>query len=473
MYTQPNHISYFIQDENGEDILMPEFRNESARFFSFWSLERPYVDGRLRYHLGQIFMLKTLKNLTNKGYNTYAVICDPEALIHARQRLESIHEDKETIRRFLNSQLGPGQRVFALSELIAREREISEEEFNNINRNILNSLNNFRMSIPPNQLNENARKDIQIFRESRDVGIPPSLKPLYNQSRRNIDIPDKNLKSVIYAYKTRNTWFELGGISDAATYLIRENTRRLETPMVVLEGWRNAYAWQMPQGAYRHAFTDYKNNNQWPVMGLLRNFPASSGDCYMGINNKGSCIFLDSTDDELVSKLESIKPEVREEMDFLLFEAPALSAQESNERLIEYLHGLQDKCGFLLKKAKGSGLTTSGQTVLKKSKESNISGMMGRDQKLIPFLLLFILLSIFFTSLFVSSSFLTKEFGFLNILLSFLIAFAAFITIGSLALIVLKIISPNKWNNFIDTALDVVKSFKKSSKFQRKGNNNE
>src|SRR4051794_28244115 len=88
----------------------------ARRYLTFWSMEPPYKDGRLRYHLGQVFMLAEMQRLLAEGNEVSAVVCDPPVILNARSRPES-DSQRVTIERFLHAVQTDGIGLLRLSDL--------------------------------------------------------------------------------------------------------------------------------------------------------------------------------------------------------------------------------------------------------------------------------------------------------------------------------------------------------------------
>lgn len=108
-------------------------------YFTFWSMEPPYRDGRLRYHLGQLFMLKQMEFLIAAGDPVASVICDGPSVLYARSRPQS-RTQRDTIERFLQAVRPLGVDVYRLSELCGDARDYDPDRFKHIERGPCRSL---------------------------------------------------------------------------------------------------------------------------------------------------------------------------------------------------------------------------------------------------------------------------------------------------------------------------------------------
>src|SRR4051812_24559689 len=100
----------------------------AKHYLTFWSMEPPYKEGRLRYHLGQVFMLAEMHRLLTEGNKVSAVVCDPPVVVKARSRPES-DSQRATIERFLRAVQADDIGLFRLSDLCRDTRRSDATSF--------------------------------------------------------------------------------------------------------------------------------------------------------------------------------------------------------------------------------------------------------------------------------------------------------------------------------------------------------
>jgi len=435
-------ISYLLKTESGEDELRAG-QYDGAHYLTFWSMVAPYSNGRLRFHLGQLYVIQLLNKLSSLGCKTSAIICDSESQTHSKDRAESIAMDKEVLRGFLARNLAATNVVF-LSEMIEAEKRINNTDFKLCHDRLLNALNEFRVSIPSENLSPEVKKVLRKYREPElKSDIPECLQPLVRSISRSINMPAHFLLPIIYAFKTRPAWLEVGGLADTAAFLMSYHSREiaLGNQIILIEARRNAYPWLILQAAYRHAYPEHDHDEAWPLMGFLNNVPSLKGVGYMNSDEVSSVLYLDSTDKELKTSIKRYPASALGAVDKMFCEQ-AIQPPKGNkpqERLFNIICSIRQTSNDYLFKSKfiatplTANAASSAETIPQASKH---------------FTLTTVVLLIAFLFVLYASVVLFKQYGILYMVMALCVTFVIFVTVGSFVMTKMGILKPKHWDGY-------------------------
>ena len=445
-------INFLDLDSSGKDILSTN-RIPNSQYFTFWGVGRVYPNDKFRYHLGQLYVIEILKELSLEGLKTFAVICDTEPLVFSKDQQDGMRRDIETIRRFLHENLRGCSDIRFLSEMIKNEKNYYKDDFNYYHNGILHSLNYFRNTIDSGQLPDPINEEINKFRDplSNIKKINKNVLPMIRAANSNFRLPLINLLPIIYIYRNRPAWFEISSLADVSSFFTCYNKRHENKPMVLIEAKRNSYSWMFLQGAFRYGFKNYKKENYWPRMGFIDNVPGLNGNEAMQLNNPENCIFMDSSSQEIQRQLKSANSEVISKIHYMITGINKnISTQEKSNDILGFIKNKQEinkpflTINNLLEASGTSNLHSTGEIAVYSSNSNP------ENKQIILYCTLFVLV---FFGLITGTSFLMEKYGFFNLANSFFISFATFSFIVVTILLLFKRITPKLWKDIFDKIL--------------------
>lgn len=275
-------------------------------YFTFWSMQPPYQDGRLRYHVGQLFMLKRMELLTAAGYPVASVVCDGPSVLYARSQPQSeIHRD--TIERFLRAVQPPSVDVYRLSELCSEARGNDPGRFNHVEQALAAAYTNLTAAFDEVPISGQAHSDLVLARWSGFDGIPYSLQSVVRRLSRDLPrLEPKHVLSLLYAFRDRPTWFESQNLSATGAMLADLCRRASDASPLIMEAKRNSYVWLALEALRLTDLNDSLHGVDWPQLDATDNISNTTYTRPMTIGDPASCIFVDATDLELRQKLAQV-----------------------------------------------------------------------------------------------------------------------------------------------------------------------
>lgn len=266
----------------------------SKNLFTFWSMEPPYAEGKLRYHLGQVAMLERMAKNILAGGRSSAVICDPPVILSARAR-PNAEMQRETIENFIRRVGDSNIKVYLLSDLNADFRTRDEVKYGLVEAELLVSFAQFNSVSSGLQLSTQALSDLASFRSGSPKSVPLSLNVSLAKLKEHFSSDEQSLLTTLYAFKHRASWFESHHIAaTAATLSILGEINADPRPPIILEADRNAYPWLVLKFLYDQAKQRANiSQNYWPNLELCANVPSIDGNSFMRLSESGGCLFLD------------------------------------------------------------------------------------------------------------------------------------------------------------------------------------
>lgn len=271
----------------------------SKTYLTFWSLEPPYQNGRLRYHLGQLFVLERITRLLEESNRVSAIICDPSAILESRARNEDVIHHRMKIEAFLRS-VGPvGLSVYSLSDKIREERTRDQKAFQAAEEAFLSSYAKIGGIIAALDFSQQALLDIKRYREPASDGpYEDSLSSALEQMDKQTGLPAKLALPTLYAFKYRAPWFEPHSLAATGAYLALHGSR---CPNVaILEAKRNAYAWLVLEALAPREI------GAWTASEFIDNVPSLEGNGYMRLADNAGCLFLDSSMHDVTDRVRRL-----------------------------------------------------------------------------------------------------------------------------------------------------------------------
>ncbi|MEM8576739.1 MAG: patatin-like phospholipase family protein [Pseudomonadota bacterium] len=274
-------------------------------YLTFWSMEPPYFDGRLRYHLGQISMLERLAANIEAGGRSTAIICDPPVILSSRNRPEA-RQQRDTIYRFLRILSHKDVEIFFLSDINSGFRN-EEEAYQAIEAQSLVSFADINSVAASIELSNQARTDLAANRSSVVAEPSFSLEAPLKILRQYFDVSDTELLATLYAFTYRATWFESHHLAATAATLalLTESTDNGKAP-VILEAERNAYPWLVVQTLVKHACSKGTLDGiSLPALELCKSIPGIDGSPYMRLSEGATCLFIDEPHQDFIRKINN------------------------------------------------------------------------------------------------------------------------------------------------------------------------
>lgn len=294
------------------------------RYFTFWSMEPPYHEGRLRYHLGQLFMLKRMDSLAAAGHPVASVICDGPSVLYARSRPQS-QTQRDTIERFLRAVTPPNVGVYRLSELCSEARTSDPDRFKHVEQALAGAYANLAARFGEIPMSAQARSDLALARYDAFGEVPYSLESLVRRLSKELpQLEPKHVLSLLYAFCDRPMWFEGQNLSATGALLAGLCAKSGDGSPLVMEAKRNSYAWLALEALRLTNLNDSLQGVAWPQLAATENVSNTRNTGPMAISEPASCIFLDSTDLELRQRLAEVSPEWVTETNRLLHNNPTL-----------------------------------------------------------------------------------------------------------------------------------------------------
>lgn len=291
-----------------------------AEYITFWSLEDAYSNEKLRYHLGQVYMLEIMNRLVEEGAAITALICDSDGLETQFRRYEYWMEQTRAISRTIELLSDRSVSIQRLSSRIQHRKRENPNRFKRFRLEISEAILLFRDEVRDFPLSESADRDIHKYRMFLpDESIPKSLAPLVAKLQRKFQIPPYILLPAAYAFIHRPNWFSTAWFADVIACLVLDDAGQ-NTP-IILESQRNAYSWLVMACIFEIAKTDNDDlvDYFWPTTLFVPYVPSIGGD-YMNLNSPEACIFLDSTDEELSHQVKSTPNNIRSQYNKMILD---------------------------------------------------------------------------------------------------------------------------------------------------------
>jgi predicted acylesterase/phospholipase RssA len=317
-----------------------------THYFTFWSMAPPYRNGRLRYHLGQLFMLKQMEHFSATGHSVASVVCDGPSVLYARSRPQS-KTQRETIERFLRAVRPPEVDVYRLSELCSEARDSDIDKFKHIERALSEAYANLITTFAEVRVSGQASSDLVTARWNGFEVVPYSLEPIVR--RLNSELPrlePKHILSLLYAIRDRPTWFESQNLSTTGAMLANLCTRAGDASPAIMEAKRNSYVWLALEALRFMDPHDTLHGVDWPHLAATENILNTTGTGPMAISDPATCIFIDATDLELRRKLAEVPQLWVTETNELLHNNPATDISPILES-VQSLRGRTRPTGLL------------------------------------------------------------------------------------------------------------------------------
>jgi Patatin-like phospholipase len=315
-------------------------------YFTFWSMEPPYQDGRLRYHLGQLFMLKRMEFLTAAGHPVASVVCDGPSVLYARSRPQS-QTQRDTIERFLRAVRPPGVEVYRLSELCSEARDSDPDRFKHVEQALAATYVNLTAAFAEVQISGQAHADLVLARWNGFGGVPYSLESVVERLGRDLpQLEPKHVLSLLYAFRDRPMWFEGQNLSATGAMLADLCTKAGDKLPLIMEAKRNSYPWLALEALRLTDPNDSLHDVAWPQLDATDNISNTTDTGPMAISDPASCIFIDATDLELRQKLAKVSQPWVTETNRLLHGNPTIRTSPILEAILG-LRGRTRSTGLL------------------------------------------------------------------------------------------------------------------------------
>lgn len=286
---------------------------ESSEVFTFWSVEPPFPGRRLRYHLGQLAMIRQMQLMAKRGQHVRAALCDAFHLMPALYENppgsgtqgRSAHQDVEVPRLFVSTLAGDGITACAMSELICEELGLGTPGFQRLRDAVALASLHFQDAMLRYPGWGQLREALGPFRGCRaSAAVSPDLGRFvaHLQKELNISIAKHILLATAYAFGARPTWWNAAWVSYFTAFLACRHARK---PLVILEADRSAYAWLTMTALFLMVRVQQPSGvpSAWPPFGVLAPLPAADGVGPMMLARRRGCIFLDAPHSELVDNL--------------------------------------------------------------------------------------------------------------------------------------------------------------------------
>jgi predicted acylesterase/phospholipase RssA len=280
---------------------------QPTRYFTFWSMEPPYKDGRLRYHLGQAAMLELMEALATSGCEVSAVVCDPPVILNSRSRPES-DSQRATIERFLRTTGSETMAVLRMSDLCRDARRADPGRFEHIEDAVVSHFKLFHVAASELHLSEQARRDLSAYRAPVAGEPPVSLAGPLAELGRRFAGDAEDLLQLLYAFVNRPTWFESHNLAATAAMLSHLVVSAPQISTVILEAERNAYSWLTLRALAHHPDQRDRLLTEFPQLRLTRSVPSIAGGVSMRLAEADSCLFIDSPQLDVAARLRSASP---------------------------------------------------------------------------------------------------------------------------------------------------------------------
>jgi NTE family protein len=315
-------------------------------YFTFWSMEPPYLDGRLRYHLGQLFMLKRMEFLIAAGHPVASVVCDGPSVLYARSRPQS-QTQRDTIERFLQAVRPPGVDIYRLSELCSDARDSDPERFKHVEQALAAAYANVTAAFTEVQISGQAHSDLVLARWNGFEGVPYSLESVVRRLSRDLPrLEPTHILSLLFAFRDRPMWFEGQNLSATGAMLADLSTKATDALPVIMEAKRNSYVWLALEALRLTDPNDSLNGVAWPQLDATDNISNMADTGPMAISDPASCIFIDATDLDLRQKLAQVSQLWVTETNRLLHGHPTTQTSPILES-IQVLRGRTRSTGLL------------------------------------------------------------------------------------------------------------------------------
>jgi hypothetical protein len=288
-------------------------KQQYSTFWTFWSLEQARTrKGRLRYHMGQVAMIRFMNSLVACGHKALTILCDPDHLTMKADTQGLWRDNVHASERFIQLNLDPAIKHLRMSEVIRSHIERADPEFVALRATVMKVLFSFRDEMLFDSLSEPALRALQQYRFYPPPATPPSLARVAQALHKRFAVPEDLLLTTAYLFFSRPSWFSAFWQADFTACLALEARKGL----VLLEAHRNAYAWRSMECIFRIANSEPDINTlhlEWPATAFLQSLPAADGDGFMKLDIPTGCIFLDATQTALEQQLAKVPAPTRQE----------------------------------------------------------------------------------------------------------------------------------------------------------------
>jgi TIR domain len=288
---------------------------------TFWSLEETYPDHRLRYHLGQICMVRLMNSLAGDGNVVKAVICDPDHLTRKMERQAAVRADLFVTSRFIELVADRSIAVERMSRLTAQRKQAHSPRFQLLRDAVSRAVMEFRDAIGQVSLGDKAEKALTAYRRYLPGSKPPpELRPLSASLQQAFPgVASHLLLAAAFGFYSQPTWFSAPWLVDFTAYLAEEGTR--EPLPVLLEADRSAYAWLLMRCLFEISSERLEGSRAaWPHLLLLRSVPSLTGEGAMRRLDKDTALFLDGSRSEVEERVRATPADVRRDFNLLFLD---------------------------------------------------------------------------------------------------------------------------------------------------------
>jgi hypothetical protein len=307
MSGKKHNLQSLILNREGQRALT----HNNGPIWTFWSLEQARNrKGRLRYHLGQIAMIRLVNALLANGCDVRAALCDADHLTMKTDVRELWRENIHASERFIDLNTDSAIKRFRMSELIQNHITHRSKEFLTIRESVMEVLLRFRDAMLFQRLSEPALQDLAQYRFYPPPKTPHSLEACSAALRKTFAVPEDLLLTLVYLFFSRPNWFSAFWQADFTACMALEG----KSGGILLEAHRNAYAWRSMECIVRISQsypTVAKLGLKWPRMAFFKSLPAIDGDGFMKLDIPTGCIFLDASPEEFDKQLSKASSSIR------------------------------------------------------------------------------------------------------------------------------------------------------------------
>lgn len=300
-----NIESAHVCEPDAEKLIQQIGRHPNEiRILTFWSIEGAYPAGKLRYHLGQLGMLRLMNDLANQGCQVEALLCDSQSRTIVGGSAGDLENDIQTTEKFIKLLKTTSVRTRRMSQLIDdlhRNSAITHQ----VARQVVNGALSFRNFIQRHPPAETVISGLDRFRSC--VQLPTLDAPTEAYLKRLMDefpsVEQLDLLAALYASVRRPKWFDAFWLGDIAAWVAAQanipNT-------VILEADRSAYSWLTHRCFLAIGAVDEGTQSKasfWPNMYFVAPVLRIDGKVPMQLSDRPQAIFLHHTHEGLKDRL--------------------------------------------------------------------------------------------------------------------------------------------------------------------------
>lgn len=274
------------------------------RILTFWSLEGAYPAGKLRYHLGQLGMLRLMNDLADHGCQVDALICDSQSRAIVGGSAGDLEADIQTTDSFIRKLKNRPVKVRRMSQLVD-ELHRTESISHHVARRVVNGALSFRNFIQQHPPADAVISGLGRFRSC--VQLPdldsPTAAYLDKLKEAFSSVEKLDLLAALYASDRRPKWFDAFWLGDIAAW-VAEQAKNPNT--IILEADRSAYSWlthrcflaigAIEEGGQAQVFP-------WPSMYFAAPVLSIDGNAPMQLSVRPQAIFLHHTHEGIKDRL--------------------------------------------------------------------------------------------------------------------------------------------------------------------------